>query len=135
MASKQALESLRQKIEHELFQPALTESVHKSLSQPEVMAKLLQAIIEGIEKEGIDSDLTAFVGKSVSSKEVNQLLLKKIAERLKEKGVVIGDFKGGIKVVLHKDKITIDLSEEALKDLMTSFVRKEFREMFFTKGI
>lgn len=131
LACRQSLESLRQKIENELFHPALAEAIHKSLSQPDMVSKLLTSVIQGIEKQGIDSDLTALVGKSVSPKQVNELLLKHIVERMREKGVVVGDFKGGVKVVLHQDRITIDISEEALKDLIGSFVRKEFREMLF----
>ncbi len=131
LASRQALESLRQKIENELFHPALAEAIHKSLSQPDMIAKLMTAVIQGIEKEGIDSDLTALVGKSVSPKQINELLLKHIVERMREKGVIVGDFKGGIKVVLHQNRITIDISEEALRELIGSYVRKEFREMLF----
>lgn len=131
LSCRQSIESLRQKIENELFQPALAEAVHKSLAQPDMISKLLNAVVQGIEKEGIDSDLTALVGKSVTPKQVSELLLKHVVDRLKEKGVEIGDFKGGVKVVLHHNRVTIDISEEALKELIGSFVRKEFREMLF----
>lgn len=130
-ATKQSLESLRQSIEHRLFNEQLHQIISKQASEPNVIAKLITAIINAIEKEGLSADLAAIVPKHVSAKEVNHLLTEEVLKKLKEHSVVLGDFAGGIQIKLLDKNLMIDISDEALKDLVSHYVRKDFRKLIF----
>lgn len=131
-AAKQGIELLKQQIEKGLFNPALTKLVDESTSNPNVVAQLINSIVQALERDGMAADITAVVAKTVSADEVNKLLLKDVLKRLKEKGIVVGQFAGGAKVRLEGKKVTLDMSDEALKELLTTFLRDHFRSYFFT---
>lgn len=133
-ACRQTLESLKQKIEHKLFDPELSHLLTKPLQEPKVVARLIEAVIQAIEKEGIDSDLSVAVSSAVPAQEVNALLAKKILERLKEKSVLISSLGGGIEVKLIQQNMTVDISDTAFKELVAGYIRKDFRELIFGKS-
>ncbi len=130
-ASKQALEALRQSVEHELFHPAVVEAVDKRMADPEIIAKLIQAIVKSVEKEGLNTDISALIPKTVSAEKVNAALAKDVLDRLKEGAVKVGDFSGGTQVKLIDKKMTIDISSKALVDLLVRYIRDDFRQLFF----
>lgn len=130
-ACKQALESLKQEIEHKLFNKELGALMGREIQNPHVLAEFITAVVKSIEKEGIDVDLSAYVPAVVPARSVNVLLMREIMERLREKGVLIGSMTGGIEVKLHKENITIDLSDKALESFLARYIRKDFREMLF----
>jgi V/A-type H+-transporting ATPase subunit E len=130
-ACKQSLEQLKQQIEDNLFNKELTRLITKQMQDPKVLADLITAIVKAIDKEGIDADLSAYVPASVPAKSVNSLLLQDVLQRLKEKEVLLGSMAGGIAVKLHKDNITLDITDAALKELVSQYIRKDFRDMVF----
>lgn len=131
-AAKQGVELLKQQIEQALFNPALTKMVEESTSKPEVIAQLVNSIVKAIDRDGLKTDVTAVVSKSVSPDEINTLLLKEVLNRLKGSTVRIGTFTGGAQVKLENKKMTLDISEEALKELLAAFLRENFRSYLFT---
>jgi V/A-type H+-transporting ATPase subunit E len=88
-------------------------------------------MIQAIEKDGISTDFSALIPKVASVQELNALLGKSVLERLKEGSVVVGDFAGGAKLKLHDKKMTIDISDSALKELFSRYLRKDFRKLLF----
>ncbi len=130
-AVKQGVESLKQKVEEELFNHQLNEIVEEQVSDPKVIANIIQAIVEAVNKEGLSADLTAVASKAASAEEVSKLLLKKTLGQLKEKEVVLGSFGGGAKVKLHNQQLTIDMSGEAFEGLLASFLRDKYRKLLF----
>lgn len=130
-ACKQALDELKQSIEEKLLQPELAKAITGATQDPKTIAKLIDAVVKALETDGIDGDLSVLVPAAVSADAINNLLAKMILDRLKEKSVLIGPFSGGIEVKLHKEKITIDLSDAALKELVAHYIRKDFRKLFF----
>lgn len=130
-AAKQSLETLRQEVEKKLFNQELDEVICKEAAKPDVIANLIRAIVEAVEKTGIDADLEAVIPQSVSPKEVSGLLGEKILEKLKGDKVSVGTFEGGAQVRLLGNKMTIDITDDSLKDLMASYIRKDFRKMIF----
>ncbi len=131
-AAKQTLESLRQEIEKKFFKSELHHQVSQQTSDPKVIAKLVDVVVAAIEKEGISADLSAIVSKSVSVKEVNTYLVESMVAKLREKSVVLGNFDGGIQVKLHDKQMVLDVSDDALVDLLNNY-RKGFRELLFQK--
>ena len=131
LACKKSLDTLRQEIEQSLFNTELNTFVEGKMQDPHVIAEIIAAIIKGIEKEGIDANLRAIIPGVVSAKAVNQELAKGILERLKSNSVEVGDIEGGALVKIMDKNLTIDMTDEALKTLLASFVREDFRSVIF----
>ena len=130
-AAKQSIESLKQAVENHLFNKNLASLVESSSADPHLVAALINAVIQALQKDGISADLSAIIPEKISPQAVNQLLLANVAKFL-QKPLELGSFAGGAQVKLVDKKITIDISDRALRDLLaTHVVRKEFRKLFF----
>ncbi|HUD01886.1 MAG TPA: V-type ATP synthase subunit E family protein [Rhabdochlamydiaceae bacterium] len=132
-ACRQTLEALKEKIEQKLFNPELARLVTKPMQDPKLMAQLINAIVHALEKEGTKSDLSVVISSAISAKAVNELLASEVIQRLKEKGVLLSSLGGGIEVKLLNNNITIDLSDETIRELVATYIRKDFREFLFGK--
>lgn len=130
-ACKQALEALKQSIEEKLFNQELARILSKHTQDPKVLVSLIEAVVRGLEKEGIEASLSVYIPAAVPARSVNVLLAREILDKLKEKSVLVGPLTGGIEVKLHKENITIDISDAALKELVANYIRKDFRELIF----
>lgn len=131
-ASKQSLEALRQSIEHKLFRQELSDLITSHTSDPKVIANLINALIKAIEKEGLAVDLNVFIPANASEKEINHLLGERVLKKLKEKSVGLGDFTGGAQVRLDKKRLTIDITDADLAELLSKYIRKDLRKWIFT---
>lgn len=130
-AAKQSIETLRQEIQQNLFNNELEHLLEKELKDPKIIASLIGAIVKAIEKEGLDADLQAVVSQSTTPRAVNELIAKDVLNRLKGQSVIVGSFKGGAQVKVVDRKMTVDMTDSALKELIASFVRKDFRKLIF----
>ena len=84
-----------------------------------------------LEEKGINEELTVLVPKSASKKAINSLIASHFLDKLHGKSVVLGDFEGGVQLKLHDRTVTIDISDQALKDVLASFLRADFRKLVF----
>lgn len=126
-----AKEKLRQEIEATLLKETFIPWVKEQTSHPDVAAKLITAIVEALQKEGTSANLSAVISDQIKPAEVNALLGEKIVALLKEKEVVVGSFHGGVKIKLHDEHLTLDLSDESIVELLVSYIAKEFRDVIF----
>lgn len=131
MASRQSLEALRQDIEKHLFNDQLSSWVDKQTQDPQMAAHLIEALIKAIEKEGLSTDFSAYIPAKLPVEKVNALLARSLLDKLREKKVLVASFLGGVQIKLHDKKLLLDLSDEALKELMARYVRKDFRDLLF----
>lgn len=130
-ACKQTIESLKQSIEEKLFNQELAKLLTKHTQDPKVLSQLIAAVVKAIDEQGTEANLSIYVPAAVPARAVNSLLTHEILEKLREKSVLVGPLTGGIEVKLHKENITIDISDAALKELVANYIRKDFREMIF----
>lgn len=130
-SAKQSLESLRQSIEHKLFNDELHSIVKQQTSDPRVIAKLIDAIVKALEQDGLAADLSVIIPASIPVKEVNALLAAGILDKLKEHTVVLGDIAGGVKVRVEGKKMTLDISNSEIENLLQRYLRKDFRKFIF----
>jgi len=131
-ASKQSLEALRQGVERLFFNEHLSGLIDKGTGDAQLVANLINAIVKAIERGGLSTDLTALISKDVEPRKVNEALLADVVKQLKGGAVQLGEFAGGVQVKLNDKRMTIDISENALKDLLSSYViRKDFRKLLF----
>ncbi|QVL55093.1 MAG: V-type ATP synthase subunit E [Simkaniaceae bacterium] len=131
LACKKSIDTLKQEIEKNLFNPQLAAFVGERTKDPKVVAELITAIINGINKEGINGDFRALVSKAVNTEAVNKELSKGIVEQLESKSVELGEIEGGAQVKIVNRNLTIDMSDDALKSLLANFVRDDFRSVIF----
>ena len=131
--ARQAIEWLKQEIEERLLNRNLASMIAKATSTPQVLADMVSAVIKAVEEEGLETELSVIIPASIEPRQVNELLGKELLELLKEKSVIVGPKKGGIEMKLHKENITIDISNSALLELMTRYIRKDFHKYFFAE--
>ena len=131
-ASNQVLESLRQSIEKTFFSDHLSAVIQKNSADPGLIAKLINTIVKALEKDGLSANLSVIVPHTMTPRQLNELLLDDVLKTLKEHSVVLGDISSGIKLKLHDKQMTIDLSGDALKELLATYIaRKDFRKLLF----
>lgn len=131
--ARQSIEWLKQEIEERLLNQNLAQLIVKSTVSPQVLANMISAVVEAVKDEGLETDLSAIIPGVIEPREVNELLGKEVLDRLKEKSVIVGPKKGGIEVKLHKENVTIDISDSALLELMTRYIRADFHQYFFAE--
>lgn len=130
-AGKQSLQELRQTIENKLFSQELQKVVNEQSSDPKLVAKLIDAMVQAIGREGISTNFSAMIPETVSIEEVNRLLGERILKKLAGKTVFLETFAGGAQVKLLDKKMTIDITDDALMELLSNYVRKDFRKLLF----
>lgn len=131
-STKQTVEALRQEIDKRLFNEEIDSVLESHIAAPQVVAQLINGIVNALQKDGIEADLSVAIPKAVSAADVSALLLSDVKKRLKDKPLTVGDFKGGAQVKLVGKKMTIDISDIALKELFATYARKDFRKLIFS---
>jgi len=130
-AASQCFESLKQKIQSKLFNKELDAMIRQGAAAPDVIASIVTAIVEALKKEGSAVSLEAVIPKAVSADEVNKLLAENILESLQNEGVSLGSFAAGAQVKLVDKQLTLDMSDAVLKELLSNYLRKDFRDLIF----
>lgn len=131
MSAKLALEKLRQEIEHHFFNSGLEALIVKESTDPKIVAKIIEALMGAIQAEGLSFDVQASIPKSLNPSAVNALIAEHFLEKFEGKSVQVGSFKGGAQVKVVQKKLTLDMSDGALKELLASFAGKDFRNFIF----
>lgn len=131
-SAKQVLESLRQEIEQKFFNDELQSIVEKDTANPKLIADLVNGLVSALEKEGVKADISLVIPQHVSAKDVNAFLLEQVLKKLKNKPLELGNFSGGVQVKLVGKKMTLDLTDHALKELLANFARKDYRQLIFS---
>jgi len=131
LACRQGIEQLKQKIEKELFHQDLASLVLKEMADPKVIANLLNSFMKSMEEKGIEEEFTAAVPKGVSPRSINSLLTSRVLERLKNKTVVASDFAGGLQIQLKGRRITIDITDGVVRELIAQYIRRDLRDLVF----
>jgi V/A-type H+/Na+-transporting ATPase subunit E len=131
LAARQGIEHLKQKIEQQLLFQELSEMVIAQLSDPKWIAELINSFMASLEEKGIEEDLLILIPRTIPSRAINGLLVRQFLDRLEKQTVSVGDFSGGVQIKLRDRKITIDISDSAVKELIASYIRSDFRELVF----
>lgn len=130
-AGKQAVEALRQDIENKIFSKDLQVILDKNMGDPKLIADLINALVKTLEKGGAAADFSAVIPKVVSREQVIALLLDEVKKQLKDKPLELGSFGGGVQLKLVGKRMTIDITDQAIKELLSNYARKDFRQIIF----
>ncbi len=128
-AAKQAQEALRQEIETNLFQKLLGEKVANALCDEPSLAKLVTSLVAAIEKQGMGASLELIIPQCVDSKKLAEEIGQEALQRIKMESQPL---KGGFKLILKDEYLTLDMSDQTVAQLLGSYVRKDFRDLFFS---
>lgn len=128
IAGSKVLEEIKKKIEN-IFNDNVKKEIEKASIDPKVIANFINVVVEAIRKEGIESDLSIYIPKNVDIREVSKYILADIL-----KGDILkGEFVGGAKIKINEKGMTVDVSQDALSELLSSYIRKDFRDFLFKK--
>ncbi|MCH9633506.1 MAG: V-type proton ATPase subunit E [Chlamydiae bacterium] len=131
VASKQAFDKLREDIELKLFNQELNSLIHQISEDPQRIAQLVNVVVEVIEREGLYGNLSLGLSKSIQPQEISKYLMKELTDKLNKNEIPIETISGGASVHLKDKAISIDISDQALKELFGNFLRNSFREILF----
>lgn len=131
LACRQGIEDLKQKIEKELFHTELARLLQEEMTKPKVLADLINAVIKVIEEKGVEEEFVASIPKGISPKSINELLASSVLRRLEEGTVVTSEILGGVEIQLKEQKIAVDISEGAVRELVAQYIRKDLRDLIF----
>ncbi len=131
LACRQGIEQLKQKIERDLFNQELASLVAKEMSDPKLIANLLNSFMHSLETKGIEEEVVAVIPKGISPRSINELLSAKVLERLHKQTVVAGDFAGGVQIQLKGRQITLDISDTVVRELIAQYIRHDLRDLVF----
>lgn len=131
LSCRQGIETLKQTIEHELFNRELAHTVAKEMAKPELIVQIIESFMRSLETQGIEEDFEVRIPKSIQPRLINVLLAKNILDRLKNHSVEIGDFHGGVQIQMKGREITIDVSDAVVRELIASYIRRDFRDLIF----
>ena len=131
LSCRQGIEMLKQKIEQELFRKELADLLAKEMGKPQLIVELIESFMRSLQEQGIEEDFEVVIPKDIPARTINALLGNNILERLKHKSVELGDFHGGVQIKMKGRQITIDISDEVVRELIASYIRRDFRDLLF----
>ena len=131
LAAKQSVLALKEEIEDNLFNKELSSVLSKYMKKEDIIAKIISVVIDALQKEGIDSNLSAIISKDISKENIIGYLTQNVLDKLKDKKITLGDFAGGAQIKILDKNIILDISDEAIKGLISNYVRNDFRSIIF----
>lgn len=130
-ASKQSVEYLKQEIAETVFNKELGKWISQGMTDPQLMGRLINALIETIEKQGISADFSIIIPKYLQQDEVIRTIAKRIQAKAGENPIELGDFEAGVQIKLKDRNLIIDMSDEAIRELIEKFIGKSLRKYLF----
>ena len=132
-AYHQIIEKLKQSVVHHFFTHNLKHLIVKNMEDPKGIASLVSVLVKAVEKEGTNADISAYISAAISTKAVNEALVNDIISSLKEKSVMVSSINGGVQIKLHDQNLILDVSDAVLEEILSHYIRDDFREMIFAK--
>ena len=131
LACRQGIELLKQKIEEELFDKQLSDTIAKEMGDPKVIALLINSLMRSMEERGVEEDFVAVIPKGITARSISSLLASQVLERLQNQVLSLGDFGGGVQIRLKGREITIDMTDWAVRELIANYIQRDYRDMVF----
>jgi V/A-type H+/Na+-transporting ATPase subunit E len=134
LAGRQGVAALREEIETRLFSGEVRDAVEAECKKPKVVASFITAMVAAVEKEGLGGKIIAEMPKSVDPAEVAAGLTKELLDKLEKKPVQVGELYGGAMLRIKDKEMTLDMSDETLEELLSTYAREDFRRFIFGSG-
>lgn len=132
LAVKQAFNQLKESVQTKLFNDELASLASQVTSASDLISKLVAAIVSAVDKEGLDAHFSVYLSQALSKEELSKHLASQVLQRVQKGEISIETgATSGAKVVLKDQKMSVDISEQSLKELMGSFLRESFKDVLF----
>ena len=130
-ASRQVIGLLKEKVERSLFNPALDHYLTTEFHDEKKTATLLDLLIKQIQSEGLGGDLAIWLGKHLSKEAIIHTLSQEAVHEISKEAISIGDHDYGIILKIVNRHLSIEITPEGLKEMMSAFLRPDFRTFLF----
>lgn len=130
LAINQGLSALKQSIET-LFTDEFSRQLEKEMADPSVIAKIINAIVGAIEREGLSVKLETMIPSSINIGELYKNIAAHVKEHVRQESLVLSGIKGGARIRMVDKKVSIDMSEKAMKELLATYLTAELRQKVF----
>lgn len=134
-AKTQVISGLQQEIETAVFNPEIKTLIVHELKDEKLLKKIIEALVvcakDTVEKGAHIGDL--MLSKGLSEETVAKVVSQKTLEAVKGKVIQLPAIQGGAKLKIEEKNLTLDLSDEAIEELLFSYMRKEFRDLVFNQ--
>jgi V/A-type H+-transporting ATPase subunit E len=130
-ASRQIVDSLKEQIETILFQKGIDCLVKEQLQSTEQLSSLMAALIDMVQKEGLNGSPEIWLGKAIDKKSYLAALTKHVLAKPLEETIQVGSFNQGFKLIIQGQHMSIEVTEESVRELLTSLLKRDFRKYLF----
>lgn len=131
LAIKQSIDKLKHDIVN-LLDDTFSSVVETEVSKTDVIVKLIDSVCEALIKEGIYSPVHLTIGNKIKASELAYKLSDELKKKLANGPITIGAFSGGAEIKLQDKNLTIDVSDKAVKELFSTFLKRpDFRSLIF----
>lgn len=127
LCAKQALNALKMEITTKLMSREIDKLVN--VQTPEIGAKLLEVMLNAIDKEGLNANLEIAIAKNIDKEALIKHLGAQAAKSLEANALVVGEFAGGVRIKLKDAQMTVDLTDQTLKELLINYTREDFQKL------
>lgn len=138
-AKNQAVSTLQQEIEKAVFHPEISSLLGEKLEDPEIIKQAIEVLIASSEEsetlKGDKGKNTLMLSKGLSKEVVAKAVSKKVLERLSGKVIQLKEIKGGAMLKIENKNMVLDLSDQAIEQLLFNYMRKEFRDLIFNNKL
>jgi V/A-type H+-transporting ATPase subunit E len=131
LAIRQGVSALRQAVE-KIFSDALSSSIETNMSSEDSISKAISVIFNLIEKNGLGVNLQVLLPKHADLNKISDQLISQFKDKLLKSSVQVDGIKGGCEIKLIDKKISIEMTDIAIKELLASYVMPELREKIFS---
>ena len=136
MAVNHSLQTLKQAIADKLLNEYFSKKVANTLTDESTIASFISVVMESISKEGFDKDPQIFLNKNINKARLLEAMAKSSVSSIKESNIKLEGSHVGLMISFDKESggVSIEVTDQSLKSLFSSFVRKEFYDLIFQKG-
>lgn len=131
LAIKQAVQKLKQSIEA-VFSREWQAMLGRKLQSEDVVAKLINTLVNAVEKDGLKTDLIAVIPKEISKEAIVAALQENVKKRITKEKIILGEIRGGAELKLVEEKMVIAMSDQAIIELLRQYVTETLKEKMFT---
>lgn len=129
IASKQAVDTLKQALEKSLLKQLVAEPVSGVMSSEEVVKSFITEVIKTTDGQSAEIMLSDDLKKKISDYVKSEIITKSSSKI----ALSAENIPSGFAVVLSDKQLMLDFAEESLVELLSGFVRSELREYLFEK--
>jgi V/A-type H+-transporting ATPase subunit E len=130
-ASRQVIALLKEKIEQSLFTPTLDSYLSSEFKDEHKTAALLDLLMQQLDSEGINGDLAVWLGKHLSKEVIVQQLGQEALKKISNEALHIGNHNYGFTLKILNRHLSIEITPEGIKEMLSTFLRPDFRAFLF----